>query len=105
MGDRAYHLWRRFPGRPSRLWACTLAKDSTVEDGYRVSDFDPAIADAGFLHRMADMLRTPQRVRSSVREGSTILETARYINPGEPGHFGVAVRMIPDAVLRGEGRQ
>lgn len=95
-----YHLWRRYPTKPFRRFACTI-KPASTPGGYEVTDYDPAVADAGFLHTMADHLRQPRQ--DTVRGESGDLQI-RHCRAGTTDHFNAAIRTVPNAVLRSVGR-
>ena len=95
-----FNLWRDYPTRPYRRWACLIEHADTPE-GYRLSSYDPNVADAGFLHSLADHLRKPQLVADSIHDGDTIIETAVWMPPGGAGHLDGAVRSAPGAMLGG----
>ena len=103
MADRAFHLWRKYPTEPYRRWACTVRQEDT-EDGFRVIDYDDHVADIHFLHTMQDTLRAHHPVRDSVEHDGVLVETRDYAGPDHPEHFETAIRLVPNAVLRGTGR-
>lgn len=103
MAERQYHLWRKYPTKPFTRFACSLEQAPT-EEGYRVVDFDPRVADAAFMHRMAEALRAEHVGQSSEEYQGMIGERLSWVQHGDEGHFGIAVRAVPNAVLRGEGR-
>ncbi len=104
MANRAFHLWRKYETAPYRRWACTVQQADTP-DGFRVTDLDPSVADVRFLHSMQATLTARHPVRGSFQEGATVLETLDYAGSEHEAHFGTAIRLIPDAVIRGKGRQ
>ena len=103
MADRAFHLWRKYPTAPFRRWACTVQKTDT-EDGFRVADYDPNVADIHFLHRMQGTLAAHHPIRGGREVDGVIDETISYEGPDHPDHFETAIRLVPNAVLRGAGR-
>ena len=94
-----YHLWRRYPTKPFRRFACTL-KPADTDAGYEVVDHDPGVADVGFLHVVADHMRRP-RQDTTRQDGDLVI---RHCRAGTKDHFKAAIRTVPNAVLRSTGR-
>lgn len=99
MAERSYHLWRRYPTKPFRRWACTLKRADNAA-GYEVVAHDPAVADAGFMHVVADGLHRPSH--GMVRDGDSM--SFELLRPGDPAHFDTAIRALPHVALSAEGR-
>ena len=82
--NRKYHLWRKYAEAPFRAWACTIEKTGEG-DGYKVVDFDPSVADTGFLHVEDDTVwfvhasyAPPMCVVKELASSSLILDESRY---------------------------
>jgi hypothetical protein len=99
MAGKQYHLWRKYKDAPYVRWACCVEQADTP-DGYRVVDHDSKVADVQFLQAMLDTLTSDQPVYDSITEGDMTIETIEFQAPGSPGHFGSAIRKVPNAVLR-----
>lgn len=102
MADQ-FHLWRQYSTAPYLRFACTVEQADTP-DGFRIVDYDVNVADLHFLHTMQTTMRSHVIVRDSVEKDGVIAEGMSYEGPDYPEHFETAIRMVPDAFLRGEGR-
>lgn len=102
-----FHLWKHFNTAPFTRYACTLVEDASTEDGYRVTQHDPSVADVSFMHQLSDGMAKPRRVRDSIvdktKDELTITEAIHTAMVKEPGHFEAAVYQIRGTIIRGVG--
>jgi hypothetical protein len=99
-----FYLWRKYLTVPFLRYACTVEKADT-EEGYRVADYDEHVADISFLHGMQDVLRAHHPIRGGGSDSQGLTwESVTYAGPEHPDHLGTAIRLVPDAVVRGIGR-
>lgn len=101
---RSFHLWRTYATEPFDRFACTVEHDPQADDGYHIVDFDPSVADAGFLHAFADHMSQPAPAQDSTYEDGGIREQIDWLKPGTEKHFCEAIRMFPLATVSGKGR-
>lgn len=98
------HLWRSYPEPPYDRYACTVQFDPEAEDGFKIVEFDSHIADAKFLHALADHMRRPVPVQSGELVDGAIREGLDWKHAGSEDHFEGAARMFPMATVFGKGR-
>jgi hypothetical protein len=104
MPDETYHLWRSFPTAPHWRWAFDIVKDADVDDGYRIIDYDQAVADGAMMHAFHDHMLRPALVRGLIDEDEGKGETMAFVYTGEPGHFESAVRTFDHLSIGATGR-
>jgi hypothetical protein len=104
MADRTYHLWRDYEAAPFRRWACDVVPDTATEDGYKITDYDPNVADGVFLHRLREHMAKPTTVHLDIDDAEGIADGVTTAHPKEPKHFAEAIRIVPGAHISGEGR-
>ena len=97
-----YNLWREYPTAPYLRWACAVAEDETTPAGYRISDYDPTIADPGFVHALAEHMGSPvgALTRVPLDKGGHIDQRVTLL-PGDHRYVGEAVRQFPNTLLGG----
>jgi len=104
MAEKTWHLFREFPSAPYLRWACALVEDPNTDDGYRIVDHDPMVADGGLLGGLAFHMRRPQRIMTGEVEDGVIFDGLGTVNPGEPGYFQSALMTLAGTLV-GSGRQ
>lgn len=98
------HLWRQYLEEPYDRYALTAVFDAQADEGYHVVDHDPQVADAGFLHALAEHMALPAPAQDSDYEDGAILERLDWLRPGGERHFEEAIRTFPRARISGKGR-
>lgn len=98
-----YHIVRSYPTRPFSRYACTLEQANT-DEGFRVTDVDPAVADTGWMQQLSDHMLRPQLAQTSEVNETGIIEQMGMVHGPSPKHFENAVRTIPGAYLSAHGR-
>jgi len=89
-----FYLWRRYNTAPFRRYAMTVER-SLNDDGYKITDHDPKIADAPFLANFATQLATPQK---DVHSGNVVGDLAYTRIADEPvgtlRHYHAAINRL-----------
>ena len=103
--ENQFHVHRRYNARPFRRFAFTVDFDAASEDGYKIVDFDPNVADAYFLGQFANHMAQPQRdVVSGGHENGVWYTTTEDYESGTLEHYTTAVRNMPGAAIMAKGR-
>lgn len=99
------HLWREYRVAPFQRFACTI-EEADTESGYRIVDYDPAVGDVTFLHVLHEHMQKPIPMHLAPEQPNPdgIVDRVGWGHPGQPGHFAEAVRQVPGATVRHEGR-
>jgi len=99
------HLWRSIDTPPYFRWACDVIGDASSEDGFRVVDHDPDVADTVFMHRLARAFHREYLTMEYVEgRGGVHADCGSVIRPHDDGYFEEAIMMVPQAVIRPAGR-
>ncbi len=96
------HLWRRFRTGLRRRWAAEVIEDEDAEDGYRILDHDPSVADPMFLHRLALHMAQPHPVQHHQPlegEDGGHVDRVTLAHSGDEGHFQEAIRTLAGAFV------
>jgi hypothetical protein len=104
MAENVYHMWRSFPSKPHWRWAFDVAQDEASEDGYKIADYDPAVADGALMHAFHEHMPRPALTRGLVDGSEEQGETIGFVYEGESGHFDSAVRTFRDLMIGATGR-
>ena len=104
MAERIWHIFRKFQNSPYLRWACGIVEDVHTDDGYRVVDHDPKIADAEFLAGLSFHLHKTHMSRIGKEVGDKIVDGFGQLSPGEDGYFSTAMDRLEGALV-GSGRQ
>ena len=97
---KQFHLWRNYPQRPHRRFACTIEEDPKVPGGYMITRADGDVAGIAFLQTLQNHFTRPVRAMASAGEyerGKS--DAAVVLYPGDPKYFNVAVRQVPSATI------
>jgi hypothetical protein len=85
-------------------FACSLVEDAGTELGYRVVDYDPAVADPTFTHGLHSHMRRAHPVNREATDDDGVVDVTTIAHPKDSGHFQEAVRSMPGARFRATGR-
>ena len=99
-----HYMWRAYSSVPYDRYACTITYDPKAEEGYRVTDHEPSIADAQFFHSLADHMLLPQMVQEGIERDGAHVDEVYWVQPGSEVHFEAAVRSFPLTSLSWKGR-
>lgn len=86
-----FNFWRRYNVKPFYRWACVIVEDADTEQGYRVVDHDPHVADGTMLHALSDHFAKSHTKRGGGFANGVNYEETGVIHPGEDGYFVTAV--------------
>ena len=108
MPDRLLHLWRYYPVPPFQRYALSVQPAAPTPASpvpYQIVDRDPAVADSGYLHDFVAHMAQAQVVmrgqHGKVGGGIVIQDEIAEVGPGDPDHFGNAVRTVPGSAISG----
>ena len=97
------HLWRSYQVPPYDRFALTIEYDPKAEYGYRITDFDPAVADASFIAAFNEHMRLPTLVGFPISEKGE--EGHHWEHAGTEKHCYAAARTFPRGTVCGRGRR
>ncbi len=89
----SYHLWASFPSKPYSRWACEI-EEADTDAGFRIIRHDYKVADAMFLHRLANHLAKPIPITVMVEGADRFISGRKIVHFGEPGHFDESIRVM-----------
>ena len=104
---RHYHLGRRYMSKPFVRFACTVIEDHHSEAGFQIIDFDPKVADTGFLSMFDGHMQKPMKVLSGGHDEANKIDylEAVDVEPRTSLHFKNAIRNVPGTFLISSGRK
>lgn len=98
------HIHREYGVAPFLRFAMTVEEDLSTDHGYRVVDYDPAVADGPFMSAFhTHMSRPLQTAEGGDFKGGT-WRGHKIVYPKQPNFFDAATRRVPGAMRMHQGR-
>jgi hypothetical protein len=94
-----YNLWRYFKGSKTHQWACELKQESGADHGFKVVDYDHAVADSLFWDQVANHFESRHLIKRGAKDGDRYTVEVVELSPGDDEYFENAVRTIPNTIF------
>ncbi len=104
MSGMTAHIHREYDVAPFMRFAMTVVEDDNTDHGYRVSDYDPAVADSVFMSAFHHHMARPTRTIVGGSDGDIEWSGPKIVYPKQPGFFDSATRSVPNATRCHSGR-
>ena len=104
---RHFHLGRRYLTKPFVRFACTVIENHHSDSGFQIVDFDPKVADSGFLGMFDAHMQQPLKVTTGGHDEALNIDYIEVVeaSPRSTLHFQNAIRRVPGTFLVNEGRK